>query len=65
MAATMTADERELMQLFRDSNPEMKGTIVKAVCLTAKYGNQFLADAEPAANDPAAFRAVIERYAAM
>lgn len=65
MAATMTANERELLQLFRDSNPEMKSNIIMAVCLTAKYGDQFLMDAEPAANDPAAFRAVIERYAAM
>lgn len=61
----MTAAEKELMQLFRSSDSEKKDLILKTVCLTAKYGDQFIHDAEPAANDPAAYRAVIERYTAM
>jgi len=61
----MTTESAQLLELFRNSDSEMQDLIVKAVCMAAKHGDQFLMDAEPAKHDRAAYRAVIERYAAM
>lgn len=63
---TLTADEREFLDLYRNADQELQGIIWRTLPLTSKFGLPFLEEMDgPArAGDRKAFKEVIQKWEA-
>lgn len=63
---TLTADERELLNIFRNADQELQGIIWRILPLTLKFGLPFLEETDgPArAGDRKALKEVIQKWEA-